>query len=75
MISVTPLAQTRAIAAQRTTILRTTVVTSVAFAAIAFVVSRLANLTGDMLSAFVLVMTALVTMVAIVAPGRPFGSR
>jgi hypothetical protein len=38
-------------------------------------VSRLANLTGDMLSAFVLAMTALVTIVAMLAPGRPSRSK
>jgi FtsH-binding integral membrane protein len=68
MISVTPLARKNEVAAQRSAIIRAAAVTAAAFIAVTFAASTLADMTGDMLSAFVLALTGLVTLLAILAP-------
>ena len=68
MISVTPFVPSTYIAAQRAKIIRTAVIAAVAMSIFALAISRLANLTGDMLSASVLACTGLATFVAVLSP-------
>lgn len=68
MISVTPFAESPEVTAKRATVIRTTVIAAVGLAAFAFFASKLANVTGDMLSALVLACAALATLVAVLAP-------
>ena len=68
MISVTPLVHSTEIAAQRAKIIRTAVIAAVALVALALAISKLANVTGDMLSASVVTSAGLATMLAILSP-------
>jgi len=68
MISVTPLNRNVELAAKRTIIIRTAAYSAAGLTAIVVAASQLANITGDALSALVLVLTALVTLIAVVAP-------
>jgi hypothetical protein len=68
MISVTPLNRNVELAAKRATIIRTAAFSVAGLTAIVVAASRLANFTGDLLSSLVLVLTAVVTLMAMAAP-------
>ena len=68
MISVTPIVHSTEIAAQRAKIIRTAVIAAVALAVLALAISKLANVTGDMLSATVVTSAGLATVLAILSP-------
>ena len=68
MISVTPLTRKAELAAKRKTIIRTAAYSTAGLVAFILAASKLANVTGDALSALVLALTALATLVAMLAP-------